>query len=140
MVLVGVSLSFCIRSLLKWTQVWTEGQKIVLVTCTAMPSPEEAYVHYGKTYWRGYSKETVMALLKRIWPYVVQPRLLNNRYEHFAGGDSWFTTQTLNPREITNTIMERDEDAGRSSLLEFDEILVPLQAELLRVLQSQISA
>lgn len=141
MVLVGVSLSFCVGDLLRGDRVWSFRQRLVLVTCTALSSPEEAYAKYGKSYWRGYPKETVMALLKRIWPHVVQPRLLNDRYEHFAGRGSWFTTQTLNPREITNTIMERDESAGRISILEHDEILVPLQAELLRVLtQSQISA
>lgn len=140
MILVGFSLSLCVGDLLSGRQAWPEGQRIVLVACTKFPNPEAAYAKYGPSYWMGYSKEVVMALLERLWPYVVQPRLINNDYDHFAGGGAWFTTATLNPREITNTISVRDEESGRVSMLDRldDEVLlVPLWGELLRVIRSQ---
>lgn len=118
MILVGNSFSFCVGSLLRGEQVWPEGQKLVLVTSTCLSSPEEAYKTHSQYYWRGFSKKTVMALLKRLWPHVVQPRLYHLPYSHFAGGSNWFVTQTLNPREITNKIIERDEESGVVSWFE----------------------
>lgn len=143
MVLVGVSLSVCVGDLLRGDRVWSFRQRLVLVTCTAFSSPEEAYAKYSESYWRGYPKETVMALLKRIWPHVVQPRLLNDSYEHFAGRESWFTTTTLNVWEITNGLIERDESAGRISMyniLDDEELLLPVWKDLVRVVQAQASA
>jgi hypothetical protein len=111
MILVGNSLSFCVGDLLSGEQTWPEGQKLVLVACTCLTSPEEAYKAYSPSYWRGHSKEVVMALLERLWPHVVQPRQYHEPYAHFAGGSNWFVTETLNPREITNELIERERHA-----------------------------
>lgn len=92
---IGLSLSHCVRDIL------LEKIKIedisAIVSSTAFTDVEQAMFHYYIFYWDDFQEETVLFTLKKLWPYVMQPRLTVGMYEHrghFLSKGHWLNTET----------------------------------------------
>ena len=87
---VGLSLSNCLHDLLEGRVLFDD---IVIVSGTAFITPEHAYAQYGSTYWRHHQERNVMAMLTKLWPRLVQPKLLlhDMGYSHFGGRPLWMS-------------------------------------------------
>lgn len=94
--LIGLSLSFCMRDILKGNLAHHE--LVAILTSTAFKTPEEAVDYYYLNYWRDYAtKEYALDVLTRLWPFIMQPRLSvgkNNHPGHRIGHGFWLDTNT----------------------------------------------
>ena len=82
--LYGLSLSLCVREILAGEA--SEESVTAIIGATKFDSPESAVKHYSGLYWREYDQEEVMALVTRLWPKVVQPRLHGYEPHNIADG------------------------------------------------------
>ncbi len=90
---IGLSLSFCILSILKGNM--NTNSIIAIISNTMLEYPEDAFRVYYHTYWKDYPTEDVMNVLNDVWTIVFQPRLALNdpSYEgHSIANGIWVST------------------------------------------------
>lgn len=92
--IIGLSLSFCVRDILRNKVEISDISAIV--TSTAFKDIDEAMNMYYEALWYRYAPyEHVRAILIKIWPIVFQPRFSNPESRgHYISKGCWVNTMT----------------------------------------------
>ena len=130
---IGNSLSFCVGHILR------EGPPsgpYLIISCTRMESPEEAYEEYKDTYFSSVSKEAALAALNEVWPRLIQPRMWLRSYNHLNHTVGFLTfADGLTAEEYLESFRNASYPEHAADLYEATEVVVPqILVEMKRIL------
>jgi hypothetical protein len=88
---IGLSLSNCVLDILSGEV--GENSFTAIIGNSMFETPEQAIESYSTTYWRDFSYGKVESVVQRIWPKVIQFRLLGGPFQkwthHTGSDDPW---------------------------------------------------
>ena len=70
--LIGKSLSFCVRDVVKGDV--SIDDVVCIITNTQFDTIDEAFSYYRDSYWRFCDPTNLKEILTQLWPRIMQPR------------------------------------------------------------------
>lgn len=92
--MIGLSLSFCIRDILRGDRSIQDVEKIIAGTfCICDADWENLFEQYYSSYWSDFSRERALEIFNCLRPKIQQSRLHLNKYPIVACGH-WVNSES----------------------------------------------
>jgi hypothetical protein len=85
---IGNSLSMCVKDILQGKM--EVGSVACIIAASRFPDMDTAIKHYSKSYWKDFNYGEILAVMRKIWPRTIQPRMWDEYIEpNTFGQERW---------------------------------------------------